>query len=61
MLDITRIKAISLHLDDTLRPIGPTILRAEQVLADWLAQHAPKASILFANPKVRLDLRNHLL
>ena len=61
MLDITRIKAISLDLDDTLWPIGPTILRAEQVLADWLAQHAPQASALFANPKARLDLRNHLL
>ena len=36
MLNISKIKAISLDLDDTLWPIGPVIVRAEAVLADWL-------------------------
>jgi len=36
-----RIRAISLDLDDTLWPIWPTIAKAEAVLLDWLAEHAP--------------------
>ncbi len=57
MLDITRIKAITLDLDDTLWPIGPTILRAEAILAAWLAQRAPGAAAVFADPQARLALR----
>jgi HAD superfamily hydrolase (TIGR01549 family) len=57
MLDITRIKAISLDLDDTLWPIGPTIRRAEEVLATWLAQRAPGAAAVFADPQARLTMR----
>lgn len=57
MLDITRIKAITLDLDDTLWPIGPTILRAEEILAAWLAQRAPGAATVFADPQARLALR----
>jgi putative hydrolase of the HAD superfamily len=34
-----RILAISLDLDDTLWPIEPAILAAEQALDDWLKQH----------------------
>ncbi|HSH89356.1 MAG TPA: HAD family hydrolase, partial [Ramlibacter sp.] len=40
MLDITRIKAISLDLDDTLWPIWPTIEKAEKSLHDWMVDHA---------------------
>jgi HAD superfamily hydrolase (TIGR01549 family) len=40
-LDVTRVRAITLDLDDTLWPIWPTIERAEQVLLAWLAEHAP--------------------
>lgn len=36
-----QIRAISLDLDDTLWPIWPTIAKAEGVLLQWLAQHAP--------------------
>jgi putative hydrolase of the HAD superfamily len=61
MLDIARIKAISLDLDDTLWPIGPTIGRAEQALASWLALRAPVAAALFADPKTRLAVRAHVL
>ena len=57
MLDITRIKAITLDLDDTLWPIGPTILRAESVLAAWLAQRAPGSATVFADPQARMALR----
>lgn len=35
------LEAISLDLDDTLWPALPTLLKAEQTLTDWLAQHAP--------------------
>ncbi|WP_313074828.1 HAD-IA family hydrolase [Melaminivora sp.] len=42
-LDLTRIRAITLDLDDTLWPIWPTIARAEAQLQAWLAVHAPAA------------------
>lgn len=35
------IRAISLDLDDTLWPIAPTIVRAEQSLHDWLCARLP--------------------
>ena len=41
LLDTGRVRAITLDLDDTLWPIWPTIARAERVLLDWLAAHAP--------------------
>ncbi|MCK6426026.1 MAG: HAD family hydrolase [Burkholderiaceae bacterium] len=36
-----RPRAFTLDLDDTLWPIAPTLQRAEAVLRDWLARHAP--------------------
>jgi putative hydrolase of the HAD superfamily len=60
MLDVARIKAITLDLDDTLWPIWPTIKRAEHALASWLAHHAPAAAALFADPQARLELRQHV-
>ena len=50
-----------MDLDDTLWPIAPTILRAEQVLAEWLSQHAPAAGAVFASPQARLAVRNQVL
>ena len=61
MLDISRIKAITLDLDDTLWPIWPTIQRAELALSAWLAQRAPGAAAMFADPQVRLALREHVV
>lgn len=61
MLDISRIRAISLDLDDTLWPIWPTIARAEERLQHWLAQHAPPTATLFADPDLRLGLRETAL
>ena len=60
MLDLTLIKAITLDLDDTLWPVWPTIKRAEQVLADWLALHAPQTALMLAEPAARLEIRTHV-
>ena len=61
MLDTTRIKAITLDLDDTLWPIWPTIQRAEQALAVWLAERAPGAAAVFADKQARLAVREHVM
>jgi FMN hydrolase / 5-amino-6-(5-phospho-D-ribitylamino)uracil phosphatase len=57
MLDLQRIRAISLDLDDTLWPIWPTIERAEQALHEWLAIHAPIAASLFSSPDSLREIR----
>lgn len=57
--DLTRIRAISLDLDDTLWPVWPTIARAETALQAWLQQHAPRAHAMGAEPQLRAELRNH--
>src|SRR3954452_25276335 len=59
-MDIARIKAISLDLDDTLWPIWPTIERAEKVLHEWLGAHAPMAAALFSNPTALREIRDHV-
>ena len=46
MIDFSKIKAISLDLDDTLWPVWPTIGRAEETLAQWLAEKARQSSLL---------------
>ncbi len=59
-LDVSKIKAISLDLDDTLWPIWPIIARAENVLLSWLAVHAPQAAELAATPQVLRHLREEM-
>jgi putative hydrolase of the HAD superfamily len=61
MLDIARIRAISLDLDDTLWPVWPCIERAEQALTHWLVMYAPMTAALFANPHARHDVREHVM
>lgn len=61
MLDISKIRAITLDLDDTLWPIWPVIERAELALAAWLGQQAPGAAAVFADPPARLALRQHVV
>ena len=56
-LNLSKIKAIGLDLDDTLWPIWPTIERAELQLQHWLAQHAPRTAVAFADPAQRMALR----
>jgi len=60
MLDIARIKAISLDLDDTLWPIWPTIERAEKVLHNWLVDNAPMAAALFSSPSALREIRDYM-
>jgi putative hydrolase of the HAD superfamily len=38
------LRAITLDLDDTLWPVWPAILRAEEALHGWLAMHAPRCA-----------------
>jgi HAD superfamily hydrolase (TIGR01549 family) len=56
-LDLQRVRAISLDLDDTLWPIWPTIARAEAVLHQWLSEHAPATAALFADAHALRVLR----
>ncbi|RST56777.1 HAD family hydrolase [Variovorax sp. MHTC-1] len=56
-LDVKRIAAISLDLDDTLWPIWPTIERAERVLYEWLVREAPQTANLLVTPGVLRELR----
>lgn len=60
MLNLDRIKAISLDLDDTLWPIWPTIERAEQALHDWLAINAPSTATRYPTPRALRDIRNEV-
>jgi len=57
MIDIHRIKAITLDLDDTLWPVWPTIGRAEVVLQAWLSAHAPGAAALSADADLKKAVR----
>ena len=61
MLNLKKIKAITLDLDDTLWPVWPAIERAEKQLENWLSQHAPMTAALFANTLVRDDIRAHVV
>ena len=45
--------AITLDLDDTLWPVWPAIHRAEAVLRDWMAQHAPATAAAHDVPAMR--------
>jgi HAD superfamily hydrolase (TIGR01549 family) len=60
MLDVAKVKAISIDLDDTLWPIWPTIERAEKALHDWLTEHAPMAAALFSSPSALREIRDHM-
>lgn len=60
MLDISKIRAITLDLDDTLWPIWPVMARAEKTLSAWLRQHAPLTADVFANAEQRLALRQEV-
>jgi putative hydrolase of the HAD superfamily len=60
MVEINKIRAITLDLDDTLWPIWPVIARAEQALQDWLRPHAPRTSAVLADAGQRLALRQNI-
>lgn len=46
-------KAVLFDLDDTLWPIAPVILEAEQILYAWLAEHAPLVAERFTIATLR--------
>ncbi|WP_447122836.1 HAD family hydrolase [Glaciimonas sp. GG7] len=47
------IKAVLFDLDDTLWPIMPVLIRAEQLLFEWLSQHAPGVTRAFTIESLR--------
>lgn len=49
MIDVARIRAITLDLDDTLWPVWPTIERADRAMRAWLHARAPAAAALAAD------------
>ena len=61
MLNIKKIKAITLDLDDTLWPVWPAIERAELALSNWMSQHAPLTAALFGDASRRSDIRRDVL
>jgi len=48
-----QIRAISLDLDDTIWPIEPVMLRAEQRMDMWLKTHCPRAAVHYTIPAMR--------
>jgi putative hydrolase of the HAD superfamily len=57
MLNLSKIQAITLDLDDTLWPVWPTIARAEAALQDWLTIHAPQTAQLCSDSEVKKRIR----
>lgn len=60
-LDISRIRAVSIDLDDTLWPIWPTIRRAETVLLGWLTHNAPATAALFSDTQALRAIRDQMV
>lgn len=60
MPDRTELRAITLDLDDTLWPVVPTLIAAEQILTDWLLAHAPKTARSFDADR-RATIRRQVL
>jgi putative hydrolase of the HAD superfamily len=57
MLNLSKIQAITLDLDDTLWPVWPTIARAEVVLQAWLSEHAPQTACLNEDAELKQQIR----
>src|SRR5690606_5711386 len=47
------IDAISLDLDDTLWPVMPALVAAEQAMHDWLQERAPATAALCSIERIR--------
>jgi putative hydrolase of the HAD superfamily len=60
MLDLAKIKAITIDLDDTLWPIWPSIERAEKALHRWLVDNAPMTAALFSSPLAMREIREQM-
>ena len=55
----SRIRAITLDLDDTLWPANPTLIRAEQRAHAWLAAHAPAVAAMWPIEQLRALRMGH--
>ncbi len=60
MIEVSKIKAISLDLDDTLWPIWPVIERAEKALLNWLSDNAPMTAAMFSSPSALREIREYM-
>jgi putative hydrolase of the HAD superfamily len=60
-LDASRVRAITIDLDDTLWPIWPTIARAEGILQDWLEERAPATAALSRDKNTLREVRNQMV
>jgi HAD superfamily hydrolase (TIGR01549 family) len=47
------IDAISLDLDDTLWPVLPALVKAEQAMHQWLLEHAPATAAICSTARLR--------
>ncbi len=56
-LDMGRVRAITLDLDDTLWPVWPTIERAEKAMRSWLSHRAPVTARLSGDTQIQRRLR----
>ena len=61
MIHPATIRAITLDLDDTLWPIGPTMVLAEAALHQYLREHAPATAVLCYQHGGLARLRQQLL
>jgi putative hydrolase of the HAD superfamily len=59
-MNASSLRAITLDLDDTLWPVGPTLVAAEGVLNEWLRTHAP-ATAAATTPESRAAIRKQIL
>lgn len=59
-LDLQRITAVSIDLDDTLWPIWPTIHRCEAALRAWMQAHAPSTARLCESAEAPKRVREAL-
>ena len=60
-MNIQNIRALSFDLDDTLWPIGPTLIKAEAALVAWFSAHTPKALPLYQDRALIAELRSDLM
>lgn len=60
MLDTSKIRAVSIDLDDTLWPVWPIIERAERALQQWLHENAPRTAKLHESVDTRRAIRVQL-
>lgn len=60
-LDVSRVRAITIDLDDTLWTIWPTIARAEGALQAWLDERAPGAAALGRDNNTLREVRNQMV